>query len=155
MKLKSALNVFNHANEPESPGVVPGLTLRQLAGCAKYPNERISVTFATFAPGTHEHLHWHLIETFHYVLSGKAIVRDIEGHTYDVGPGYVVSGPPGMRGAHEWEVKESLTLLSIKATTAPERSIQFNIEDKSTMESKAELDYLIARGAADLKESFY
>ena len=73
---------------------------------------------------------------------------------FDVGPGDVVSGPPGLRGSHEWEVKESLQILTIKATNDPERAIQFNF-DKATMDSSATLEYLVARGAADMKESFY
>ena len=154
MELKSALQVFNQSNEPVSPGVVPGLTIKKLAGCAEHPSERISVGLATFAPGTHEHLHWHLIETFHYIVAGRGIVRDIEGNSYNVGPGDVVYGPPGLLGAHEWEVKETLQLLTIKGTTAAERAIQFNIE-RATMESKAELGYLVERGAADMKKSFY
>jgi hypothetical protein len=71
-----------------------------------------------------------------------------------VGPGDVVYGPPGLRGSHEWEVKEMLQLLTIKGTNAAERAIQFNI-DRSTMESKADFQYLIDRGAADMKQSFY
>jgi hypothetical protein len=47
-----------------------------------------------------------------------------------------------------------LQLLTIKGTNAPERAIQFNI-DRATMESKAELKYLVDRGAADMKQSFY
>jgi mannose-6-phosphate isomerase-like protein (cupin superfamily) len=154
VELKTALQVFNQSKVRETPGVVPGLTVKKLAGDSAHPSERISVGLATFAPGTHEHLHWHLIETFHYIVAGRGIVRDIEGNSYDVGPGDVVYGPPGMRGAHEWEVKETLQLLTIKATNAPERAIQFNI-DRATMESKAELGYLVERGAADLKTSFY
>ena len=95
----------------------------------------------------------HLI-AYHYIVAGRGIVRDIEGNSYQVGPGDVVYGPPGMRGAHEWEVPEMLQLLTIKATNAPERAIQFNI-DRATMESRAELGYLVERGAADMKESFY
>ena len=154
MTLKSSLQVFNQSSVPQSPGVIPGLTIRKLAGDAAHPSERISVGLATFGPGTHEHLHWHLIETFHYIVAGRGIVRDIEGNSFDVGPGDVVYGPPGMRGAHEWEVKETLQLLTIKGTTAPERAIQFNL-DRATMESTAELDYLVARGAADMMKSFY
>ena len=154
MELKTALQVFNASKARETPGVVPGLTVKKLAGDRAHPSERISVGLATFAPGTHEHLHWHLIETFHYIVAGRGIVRDIEGNGYDVGPGDVVYGPPGMRGAHEWEAKETLQLLTIKATNAPERAIQFNI-DRATMESKAELSYLVERGAADMKTSFY
>jgi mannose-6-phosphate isomerase-like protein (cupin superfamily) len=154
VELKSALQVFNQASVSESPGVVAGLTIRKLAGDAEHPSERISVGLATFAPGTHEHLHWHLIETFHYIVAGRGIVRDIEGNSYEVGPGDVVYGPPGMRGAHEWEVKETLQLLTIKATNAPERAIQFNL-DRASMESRAELSYLAERGVADLTKSFY
>jgi len=95
VELKSKLQVFNQSTVPVSPGVVDGLTIRKLAGDAHHPSERISVGLATFAPGTHEHLHWHLIETFHYIVAGRGIVRDIEGNSYDVGPGDVVYGPPG------------------------------------------------------------
>ena len=154
MTLKSALQVFNQSAVPSSPGVIDGLTIRKLCGGAEHPSERVSVGLATFGPGTHEHLHWHMIETFHYIVAGRGIVRDIEGNSYQVGPGDVVYGPPGMRGAHEWEVPEMLQLLTIKATNASERAIQFNI-DRATMESKADLGYLIERGAADMKESFY
>ena len=153
-RVKSDLEVFNQSSVAESPGVIPGLTIRKLAGSAEHPSERISVGLATFGPGTHEHLHWHLIETFHYVVAGRGVVRDIEGNTYEVGPGDVIYGPPGLRGSHEWEVKEMLQILTIKGTTAPERAIQFNI-DLSTMESRAELGYLVERGTADMKESFY
>ena len=153
-KIKSTLQVFNQSRIPEVPGVIKGIMLRKLTGSPEHPSERISVGIATFAPGTHEHLHWHLIETFHYVLAGAATVRDIEGNVYKVGPGDVVYGPPGLRGSHEWEVRESLQLLTVKATNDPERAIQFNF-DMSTMASSAELDYLIDRGVEDMKKSFY
>ena len=153
-KVKSELQVFNQASVKESPGVIPGLKIRRLSGSTEHPSERISVGLATFGPGTHEHLHWHLIETFHYVLAGSAIVRDIEGNEYKVGPGDVVYGPPGLRGSHEWEIKESLQILTIKATNDPQRAIQFNF-DRKTMDSSATLEYLVERGAADMKRSFY
>ena len=154
VEVKSALQVFNQSQVQGGPGVVPGLTVQKLAGDKRHPSERISVGLATFAPGTHEHLHWHLIETFHYIVAGRGIVRDIEGNSYEVGPGDVVYGSPVLRGAHEWEVKETLQLLTIKATNASERAIQFNI-DRATMESRADLGYLIERGAATMKNSFY
>ena len=153
-RVKSELQVFNQSTVSESPGVIPGLKIRKLAGCPEHPSERINVGLATFGPGTHEHLHWHLIETFHYVLTGSAIVRDVEGNEYKVGPGDVVYGPPGVRGSHEWEVRESLQILTIKATNDPQRAIQFNF-DKNTMDCSATLEYLVARGVADMKESFY
>jgi mannose-6-phosphate isomerase-like protein (cupin superfamily) len=154
MKLKSALKVFSQSEVPQSPGVIEGLKIKKLAGSTLHPSERINVGLATFGPGTHEHLHWHLIETFHYVVAGRATVRDIEGNSFEVGPGDVIYGPPGMRGAHEWEVKDGLQILTIKATNAPERAVQFTI-DRANMVSSADIDYLIERGAADMKESFY
>jgi uncharacterized cupin superfamily protein len=154
MELKAALQVFNQASVLTSPGVIEGLTIRKLAGSTEHPSERISVGLATFGPGTHEHLHWHLIETFHYIVAGHGIVRDLQGNSYEVGPGDVVYGPPGIRGAHEWEVRETLQLLTIKATNSAERAIQFTI-DRAQGECKAELGYLIERGAGDMKESFY
>jgi hypothetical protein len=71
-----------------------------------------------------------------------------------VGPGDVVFGPAGLRGAHEWIIKKSLSLLTIKGTTSAERAIQFNI-DRKTKDSSADMQYLIDRGVADMKGSFY
>ncbi|MCC7485567.1 MAG: cupin domain-containing protein [Burkholderiales bacterium] len=153
-RVRSELKVFNQSSVPESKGVIPGLMIRKIAGSKEHPSERINVGVAQFGAGTHEHLHWHLIETFHYVLAGSGIVRDIEGNEYRVGPGDIVYGPPGLRGSHEWEVEESLRILTIKATNDPERAIQFNF-DRSTMDCSASLEYLLERGAADMKRSFY
>src|SRR5262245_46748384 len=119
MEVKSDLQVFNESSVPVTPGVVKGLTIRKLAGSAEHPSERISVGVATFGPGTHEHLHWHLIETFHYVVSGKGIVRDIEGNVYNVGPGDVIYGPPGMRGSHEWKSRTRSPYSRSKAPMRP------------------------------------
>ena len=95
-----------------------------------------------------------MIETFHYIVAGSGVVRDIEGKSWKVGPGDVVFGPAGLRGAHEWIVKKSLSLLTIKGTTSAERAIQFNI-DRKTKVSSADMQYLIERGVADMKGSFY
>ena len=57
-------------------------------------------------PGALEELHWHPIESFYFVISGHATVRDIEGKEYEVGPGSFIYASPGIAGAHEWEVKE-------------------------------------------------
>lgn len=154
MNLKSALQVFNQADAPTSPGVIEGITLRKLAGTPEHPSERINVNLAILAAGTHEHLHFHLIETFHYVVAGRAVVRDIEGRSYEVGPGDVVYGPPGLRGAHEWEIRETLHLLTVKGTNDPERAIQFSVERRSG-ECTAELGYLVDRGVGTMNESFY
>ncbi len=62
--------------------------------------------------------------------------------------------PPGLAGAFEWEFTERTTLIGVRGTTDPEKNIQLNIADKSTMESSLTLDYLASRGLTQLK-SFY
>ena len=69
----STLRVINQAQVKEVRGVVEGQTLRPLVGCPEFPSERVRAAVATFKPGTHEHLHWHAIEVFYYVISGGAI----------------------------------------------------------------------------------
>ena len=73
MKLESSLQVFNQSSVPTSLGVIEGITLRKLTGTPEHPSERINVALAILAAGTHEHLHFHLIETFHYVVAGRAV----------------------------------------------------------------------------------
>jgi mannose-6-phosphate isomerase-like protein (cupin superfamily) len=154
MEVKSTLRIFNEADVPGGPGVVEGQTFKRLAGDEKFPTERIMVGIATFTPGTLEHLHWHPIEVFYYVISGRAVMRDIEGNSYDIGPGSVIYAPPGMEGSHEWDITEALQLIAIRATTDPERNIQFTV-DKETKESTAEFDYLVRRGAVKFRKSLY
>jgi quercetin dioxygenase-like cupin family protein len=83
MELKPSLKVFNEADLPAGQGIVSGQIRKRLAGSPDQPSERIMAILATFQPGTLEPLHWHLVEAFHYVISGRAIVRDIEGHAYE------------------------------------------------------------------------
>lgn len=81
-------------------------------------------------------------------------MTDIEGKQYDIAPGSVIYAPPGIAGSHSWEIKERLRLIAVRATTDPERTIQFTV-DKSTKESSIELDYLISREGAKFKKSLY
>ena len=53
---------------------------------------------------------------------------------YEVSAGSMIYAPPGIAGAHEWEVKESLELLDIRATNETNRKIQYTV-DKKTMRS--------------------
>ncbi len=154
MKMRSTLKVFNEADVPAGPGIVKGQTLKRLGGSAEHPSEKIRVSLATFKPGTLEHLHWHLVESFHYVISGRAVIKDIEGKTYNVGPGSVVYAPPGISGSHEWDIKEELQLLGVRATTDPERNLQITV-DESTKESKIELELLFRWGAVNFSKSLY
>ena len=154
MKVTSTLRVFNEADLPKGGGVVSGQSQKQLAGSAENPTERITVRLASFEKGTHEPLHWHLVEVFYYVISGRATMKDIEGKTYEIGPGTVIYGPPGIEGSHSWKVTEPLTLIAVRATTDPARTVQFTV-DPSTLESKMALEHLVFRGAVRFKESLY
>ena len=154
MEVKSTLRVFNEADLPKGGGVVTGQSQKQLAGSAENPTESITVRLASFETGTHEPLHWHLVEAFYYVISGQAMMKDIEGKTYEIGPGSVIYGPPGIEGSHSWEVTEPLTLIAVRATTDPERTVQFTV-DPSTLESKMSFEHLAFRGAVHFKKSLY
>ena len=154
MELKTTLRVFNEADVPYGVGVVEGQTFKRLAGDEVHPSERITVGKAHFEPGTLEHLHWHPIEVFYFVMSGRAVMEDIEGNTYDIGPGSVIYAPPGMEGSHEWDIKETLELIAVRATTDTATNIQFTV-NKETKESCAAFDYLVRRKAIRYKKSCY
>ena len=153
MELKSTLRVFNEGDLRPKPGIVPGQTLKRLAGDDEHPSERIFAALASFIPGTFEGLHWHLIEAFYYVISGRAVLTDIEGRSYDIGPGSVIYAPPGIAGSHEWDIKEQLQLIAVRATTDPEKTVQFTVE-KSTKESCIGVDYFLKRGGAKFKSLY-
>lgn len=145
MEVKSTLTVINEADSPARPGVTEGQTYKRLVGWPEVQTtDRVRLGRASYRPGTCEQLHWHPIEACYYVISGHAIVRDIEGNEYQVGPGSVIYAPAGIAGAHEWEVKESLELLDIRATTETSRKMQFTV-DKKTKRSYIDLDELEKR----------
>jgi mannose-6-phosphate isomerase-like protein (cupin superfamily) len=157
VEVNSTIRVFHESDVNVAAGP-EGQVIKTLVGTESLPTDRIRLLVATFEAGTTPFqattLHWFLIETAFYVVSGRALIRDIEGHSYEVGPGSVIYVPPGVAGAFEWEFKERTKLIGIRASTDPEKNIQFNIADKSTLESSVTLDYLVKRGLAELK-SFY
>jgi quercetin dioxygenase-like cupin family protein len=153
MEIKSTLKVIDQAGVKSQAGVTEGQTMKRLVGCAEVPTDRVRVGFASYEAGTVEQLHWHPIEAFYYVLSGHATVRNIEGAEYEVGPGTAIYAPPGIAGAHEWEVKEGLQLLAVRATTESERKMQFTV-DKKTKRSYIDLDELIKRGGVSFKSHY-
>ena len=143
MDMESTLRVINQSQVQEAPGIVAGQTLRPLVGCPEYPSERVRAAVATFKPGTHEHLHWHAIEVFYYVLSGGATVRDYHGKEYEVNAGSAIYAPAGLAGSHEWQIgPQGLQLLSIRATPDGHRRMQFTV-DRETGRSYIEQDELV------------
>ncbi|MNC91891.1 hypothetical protein D3C83_82270 [compost metagenome] len=67
--------------------------------------------------------------------------------------GSIIYAPPGIAGAHEWEVKEALELLDIRATTETNRKMQFTV-DKKTMRSYIDLDELEKREGINFKSHY-
>ena len=154
MELKSTLKVFNEANLPAYEGIYKGQMGKTLAGSTENPSERMEVRLVSFEPGTQAKLHWHLLEKLYYVISGRAVMTDIEGKTHDIGPGSVVYAPPGIVGAHSWDIKEPLQLIAVRATVDPETSIQFEV-NLSTKQSSVTLEKLANKQATTFKKSLY
>ena len=153
MEVKSTLVVFNEAEVKAQRGVTEGQTLKPLVGSGDRPTDRIRTALATYQAGTVEQLHWHPIEAYYFVISGRAIVRDIEGREYEVSAGSSIYCPPGIAGAHEWEVKESLQILSIRASTESVKKLQFTV-DKKTKRSYIDLEELARRGGVSFKSHY-
>jgi quercetin dioxygenase-like cupin family protein len=154
MALKSTLKVINESDVQGQRGVTEGQTYKRLVGCPEVATtDRVRLGRASYRPGTYEQLHWHPIEACYYVIAGHATVRDVEGKEYEVGPGSIIYAPPGIAGAHEWEVKEALELLDIRATTETNRKMQFTV-DKKTMRSYIDLDELAKREGIDFKSHY-
>ncbi len=154
MEVKSTLKIINESDVQGRRGVTDGQIYKRLVGCPEVVStDRVRLGRASYKPGTYEQLHWHPIEACYYVISGHATVRDIEGREYEVGPGNIIYAPPGIAGAHEWEVKEGLELLDIRATTETNRKIQFTV-DKETKRSYIDLDDLAYRDAISFKSHY-
>lgn len=153
MEIKSTLRVINQAEVKGQEGVIPEQRMQRLVGTDDCPTDRLRVGLASYKPGAKEELHWHPIEAFYYVLSGHATVRDYEGKEYEVGAGTAIYAPPGIAGAHEWEVKEGLTLLAVRGTTESDRKLQFTV-DKETKRSYIDLEDLVKRGGASFKSHY-
>ena len=154
MKVKSTLRVINQKRYKGRRGVTDGQTYQRLAGWPEcFTTDRVRIGRATYKPGTYEQLHWHPIEACYYVIAGHATVRNVAGEEFEVGPGSMIYAPPGIAGAHEWEVKEHLELLDIRATNETNRKIQYTV-DKKTMRSYIDVEDLAYREAISFKSHY-
>ena len=144
MTVAAALQVRSEKTIEGRRGVVDGQTYQQLIGVPDRPTDRVRIGRATYRAHTLEPLHWHPVEALYYVIAGDAVVRDIEGNEYEVGPGSFIYAPAGLAGAHEWEVGETLELLDIRATNETHRKMQFTV-DRATLRSYIDLDELEKR----------
>jgi mannose-6-phosphate isomerase-like protein (cupin superfamily) len=153
MEVTSTLVVLGEAEVKAGAGVTQGQTLKAMIGSGQYPTDRLRVALANYEPNTVEQLHWHPIEACYFVVSGSAIVRDINNKEYHAGPGTIIYCPPGIAGAHEWEVKDKMQLLSIRASTESDKKLQFTV-DKKTKRSYIELADLVKRDAISFKSHY-
>jgi mannose-6-phosphate isomerase-like protein (cupin superfamily) len=154
MEVKSTLKVIHEKDYPGQRGVTEGQTYTRLVGWPEvFMTDRVRLGRASYLPGTYEQLHWHPIEACYYVISGHATVRDIEGHEFEVAAGSIIYAPPGIAGAHEWEVKEALELLDIRATNETNKKIQYTV-DKKTKRSYIDVEDLAYREAISFKSHY-
>jgi len=154
MKVKSTLRVIHEKQYKGRRGVTRGQTYKRLVGWPEVvPTDRVRIGRASYEKGTTEQLHWHPIEACYYVISGHATVRDVNGKSYPVSAGSIIYAPAGIAGAHEWEVKESLELIDIRATTETNRKMQFTV-DRKTRRSFIELHELAYRDAISFKSHY-
>ena len=61
--------------------------------------------------------------------------------------------PAGIAGSHEWQIKEGLELLSIRATTDGHRRMQYTV-DRETKRSFIELDELAVMDGISYKSHY-
>jgi len=154
MDVKPTLRVLSEADCPGRRGVVDGQTYQRLVGWPEIQStDRVRIGRATYKPGTVEKLHWHPIEACYYVIAGRATVRNLDGDSFEVGPGTMIYAPAGIAGAHEWEVKEYLELLDIRATNETDRKMQFTV-DRDTKRSYIDLEDLAYREAISFKSHY-
>jgi len=153
MDVKPTLQVIDAAKIKARPGVTKGQTLKPIVGHDERPTDRVRTALATYEPGTVEQLHWHPIEAYYFVISGRAIVRDLQGNEYEAGPGTSIYAPPGIAGAHEWETKDYVQLLAVRGTVESDRKLQFTV-DRDTMRSYVDLEDLARSEAISFKSHY-
>ena len=152
-ELKSTLLVFNETQLKSKEGPHDKLTQKRLIGNDERPTERLFMNLNTLKVGTHVALHWHPTEALYYVISGRALMEDIEGSTCEICAGSVIYAKAGIASAHEWTVTEEMQILVIRATKDPERLLQF-IVDKKTKKSTIDFDALVKHGGAEFKSMY-
>ena len=152
--VQPTLRVISEKDFPGRRGVTDGQTYQRLVGWPEVQQtDRVRLGRATYKPGTYEQLHWHPIEACYYVISGHATVRNFKGEEFEVSAGSIIYAPAGIAGAHEWEVKESLELLDIRATNETDKKIQYTV-DKETKRSYIDLEDLAYREALSFKSHY-
>lgn len=91
-----AVKVMN-AREIQSFVGADGAIVRELASPNNSPLTSHSLAEIRHPPGTASVEHYHIeAEEVYYVLEGQGAIR-IDGHPRDIGPGDVISIPPGRR----------------------------------------------------------
>ena len=140
--LKSRVRSINEAKVEGKVGEYG--TSKQLVGGTDIPTERLSIGVTSFKAGDRSPFHFHLHERVYYIISGHAILRDIEGRTYDCTAGTAVYLPAGMEGAHGWDMKEDVQLIVIRPLTGDTGSLQFNMDESNPVSDIKEANWIAA-----------
>lgn len=151
--IQSTLVISHQSEVTGRDGPAVGQTYQALIGTDERPTDRVRLGRATYRPGTVEQLHWHPVEALYYVISGQAMVRDVEGRETAVGPGSIVYAPAGLAGAHEWRIDDTLELLDIRATNEASRKLQFTVEP-TTLRSSIDVDELAKRDGISFRSHY-
>ena len=80
-------------------------------------------------------------------------MRNFEGEEFEISAGSMIYAPLGIAGAREWEVKEALERLDIRATNETNRKIQYTV-DKETKRSYIDTEDLEYRDAISFKSHY-
>ena len=152
-QLKSTLK-FQQVEEVKAvPGQAgKGHTVKRMVGGPVTPTEQIEYIWNEYEPGVREPLHWHICEMAYYIVSGRAVLKDIKGKTYDLDPETLVYAPAGINGAHSFEAKTKLKMVELNAYADIEGpGVPWIIVDEKTKESTIELGSILKFGRTSLR----
>jgi hypothetical protein len=149
-QLKTTLNFQQVQDLKAVPGQAgKGHTVRRLVGGKVTPTEQVEYLWHEYEQGVREPLHWHIHEMAYYIVSGKAVLRDIRGKTHDLAPVTLVYAPAGISGAHSFEAKTKLEMLELDVYAEIDGpSMPWILVDEKTKMSTIEFESILKFGKA-------
>lgn len=147
-QLKTTLNFQQVQDVKAQPGQAgKGHMVKRLIGGHVTPTERVEYLWNEYEIGVREPLHWHLTEMAYYVVSGKAVLRDIRGKTYELTPDTLVYAPAGIAGSHSFEAKTKLEMLELNVYAGIDGpNMPWILVDEKTKMSTIEFDNILKFG---------
>lgn len=83
------------------------------------PTNSFVVSVVSLDPGARTRLHYHQVDTFEYVLAGRALVHDQHGNSQLITADTGVYYPAGRESAHFWETVGSVPVQFLFIYSAP------------------------------------